>query len=634
MGIYQPRNTPTTIMNYTTEQLTALTKKEVYETARVIATEKGITGISKFTKDKLMTFILENQTAEVTEIAEATETAENQIYYFSNKESIPTPQEFFDSVSQLDSKLKVNQACNGLLDKLAQNYSTTTVSRKLSEYKKPFYNFLHSDPKLNETVNTKKGNNTQHIAANLLTLSDEQAAELRTEREKSELSRRGIDEDGDIRDVELPPQKIKSIVEKACNLLTSSNPVDIACGLLPLTGLRKNEQNMPAIEYDSGVITREWRVIGEFLIAIKGLSKKGGNDGWFARATLAPAQMIVDAQNRFLASPKVQTIPSNYEAYNNGGFRKAVDRRFKEIWNEEFSTIEAYDDNGKKISNNASTHKARAFYTWALVPVLKANGFNQKQAKLYVKNCLGHDDEKDTSKYFNRYDEDQFVEAIDINIPTNFKEVGMLNSDTVENLNNEVTGQNDQTETTGQTDQTETTETETETETTEVHSNGFDVAKFINGIPEDLQVKFTALITEGVDVTTALIQTVNTARNTQNQTETKPPVSDKISEILIAVMDYNEQQPEVKNILVPTYAAVNRIHKFWQGKEIARSTFEDVWGQYGRDIVERLENREIPNISRDDAKNQGLISQEMHNGKYHRRDMDDVAGKIVGILNS
>ena len=603
---------------HTKAYLTDTTKKEVYEIARTIANEKGITGISKFTKDKLIDFILEHQTEEVK--PEPTQTEE--IIEFT---SVPTPEEFFTLVSNLDSKLKVHQACNALNGIISEKRKTAaSVSWEQSKYKKLFYHFQHSDPKLNEQVKTKDGVKTQHIAANLITLTEEQSAELTNNRRKNEASRLGIDEDGDIRDVELPPQNIKSIVEKACSLLSSTKPVDIACGLLPLTGLRRNEQNMPVIEYDSGVIVREWKVIGEFLIAIKGLSKKGGNDGWFARATLAPAQMIVDAQQRFISHPEVKAIPTNRRDYDNHKFRKAFDRAFKKYWDSELSTIEAYDDNGKKIANNASTHKARAFYTWALVPVLKANGFNQKQAKLYVKNCLGHDDEKDTEKYFNRYDEDQFIEAIDINIPTNFKEIGEMTQATVERLN-KAYYQLEETEDT-------TIEETTETETTETKSNGFDVNKFVDAIPEDLQIKFAALMSEGVDITDALIQTVNTARNTQNQTETKPPVSDKISEILAAVMEYNGEQPEVKNILVPTYAAVNRISKNAFGKEIARSTFEDVWGEKGRDIIERLENREIPNISRDDAKSKGLVSQEMHNGKYHRRDMDEVISKIVSIL--
>jgi phage terminase Nu1 subunit (DNA packaging protein) len=613
MDVITTKHPLTIIMNYN-----KLTKTKLI----AIAKEREIPGRAKAIKAKGtedLIKLLEQWDTENSPQPEPTQTEETIEFT-----SVPTPEDFFNQVEVLDSKLKVNQACNSLLDLLAENHTVATISYKLSAYKKPFYSFQHPNPKLNETVTTKKGTNTQHIAANLLTLSSEQSEQLVKDRQQANASKLGIDEDGDIRDVALPPQNIKSIVQKACSLLSSTKPVDIACGLLPLTGLRRNEQNMPAIEYDCGVIVREWKVIGEFLIAIKGLSKKGGNDGWFARATLAPAQMIVDAQQRFLSNPEIQAIPTNRRDYDNHKFRKAFDRAFKKHWDKELSTIEAYDDNGNKIANNASTHKARAFYTWALVPVLKANGFNQKQAKLYVKNCLGHDDEKDTEKYFNRYDEDQFIEAIDINIPTNFKEVGEMTQATVERLN-KAYYQVEETEDT-------TIEETTETETTETKSSGFDVNKFVDSIPEDLQIKFTGLINDGVDITDALIQTVNTARTTQNQTETKPPVSDKISEILTAVMEYNGEQPEVKNILIPTYAACNRISKTAYGKEIARSTFEDVWSEKGRDIVERLENREIPNISREDAKSKGLVSQEMHNGKYHRKDMDEVISKIVSIL--
>jgi len=205
-------------MKYTTEKLNSLIKKEIYEIARDIATDKGIAGISKFTKEKLINFIAEHQTQEIIEFT-----------------SVPTPKDFFNLVSKLDSKLKVNKACNALLDLLAEKYSTATVSRKLSEYKKLFYSFQHDNPKLNETVTTKKGTNTQHIAANLLTLSSEQSKELIEDRQQNEATRLGIDKDGDVRDIELPPQNIESIVKKTCNLITSSNAVDIACGLLPLT---------------------------------------------------------------------------------------------------------------------------------------------------------------------------------------------------------------------------------------------------------------------------------------------------------------------------------------------------------------------------------------------------------------
>lgn len=628
-------NTITTIMTHTKAHLTLdLTRAEIYEIAKDLRKKKKLTeGISQYKKEQLIDFILNHQSEEpqtkimlIEEYKPESIEAEEIIEFTS----VPTPEEFFNLVKGLDSKLKVTQACNALNDALSEKYQTAaSVSWAMSGYKKLFYGYQHSNPKLNERVKIKGELKTQHIAARLIALNEEQITDLNNSRKVNEASRLGIDENGDIREVELPPQNIKSIIEKACELLLSTNPVDIACGLLPLTGLRRNEQNMPAIEYDNGVIVREWKVIGEFLIAIKGLSKKGGNDNWFARATLAPAQMIVDAQKRFLASPKVKAIPSNYEAYNNGGFRKAVDRKFKEIWETEFSTIEAYDDNGKKISNNASTHKARAFYTWALVPILKANGMKQKQAKKYIKECLGHDDEKDTSKYFNRYDEDQFIEAVDINIPTNFKAVGCMETEKVEQMIQELIESG---ETPEEAIEQALAKDTPKVENSRIESREFDLTKFIEAIPENLQIKFTELLQKEVDITDALIEIVNAAKNIKNQIEKVPPVAEKITLILTAIMEYNQQQAEIKNIVIPTYAFCNGVSKRAFGKEIARNTYDNCWNTHGQDIIERLGNRQIPNIPRNEAKMQGVISQEMHNGKYHRRDKNEVIQKVVDIL--
>mgnify|MGYP001796310138 FL=1 len=127
-------------MRHTKAYLTDITKKKVYEIARDIATEKGTTGISKYNKDELIEFILENQSekpaqAEVEE--QSTEQTQNeQPIEFT---SVPTPEEFFNLVKDENDKRKVNQACNALLDKLVEEkYSTATISRKLSGYKKPF----------------------------------------------------------------------------------------------------------------------------------------------------------------------------------------------------------------------------------------------------------------------------------------------------------------------------------------------------------------------------------------------------------------------------------------------------------------------------------------------------------------
>lgn len=575
--------------------------------------------------------------------------------------SIPTPKNFFELVKGLDSRERVEQACQALLDILNKKFATSTVSARLTAYKKLFYNFTHSNPELNEEVTIKLGTEEeekklQHIAGNLLRLSDKQLKELGQERGKSEQSRRGIDKSGELRQVELSPQKIQVIVDKASNLLASDKAVEIACGLLPLTGLRKNEQNMPAIEYDSRVVEREWKVVGENLLAVKGLSKKDGDTSWYVRPTLIPAMTVVEAQERFLSFKEVQNIGSNYNAYNNGSFRKKMDRSFKSIWDKELSTIEAYDDSGRQVGNNASTHKARAFYVWSLIPVLKSSGFKQKQASLYLQNCLGHEDEKDTSKYFNRYDEDAFTEAIDINIPKNIKEVGQISAINVEQMNKayleSVKGEEkEQASDSKVEEKVEKQETKTaktkekvmqtkqkpvKKETEVKQTSDFDINQFIKAIPVDYQSQFQTLIEENrADVTNVLLEMFKIIVENSNQKPNKnrAEVPQKVEEIIAAVMEYNEAQTETKSMLVPLYAACNRISKTVFGKEFARSTYEDIWKKKGVDIVERLEKLGIPNISRADAKAQGIASQDMHNGKYHRKDMDEVVGKVIELMD-
>ena len=113
--------------------------------------------------------------------------------------SVPSPENFYNLVIALDDKLKVHQACNALLDIFSEKYEVSTISKKLSAYRKPFY-VKHSNNALNETVETKDRLKTQHIAGRLLSLSDEQRKELGKNREQREQSRAGFTSDSDIRE--------------------------------------------------------------------------------------------------------------------------------------------------------------------------------------------------------------------------------------------------------------------------------------------------------------------------------------------------------------------------------------------------------------------------------------------------
>ena len=588
------------------------TKKEVYEIARAIAIEKGITGISKYTKPQLIDFILEHQTEKVkTEPTQTTETTEDITFV-----SVPSPKEFYDFVIALDDKLKVHQACNALLDIFAKKYAVSTISKKLSAYKNRFYK-KHPDNALNETVETKEGLKTQHIAGRLLSLSDEQRKELGTDREQREQSRAGFTSDGDIREVEKPKTDITAVIKKSCECLHSPDPHTIGVGIINLTGLRANEQNQPKRSYPKWgeIIEREMVVLDKYVIGFKGISKKRDledTNNFYARVTLAPAQLIVDAQKKFLASPQVKSIPADYESYRKG-FMDTFNNRFRELFGETLSTIEAYDDNGNLTKDNGSSHRGRAFYSCALRAILKAKKFKDKAANKYIQLSLAHDKEGITIKYLGRYDESDFINPIDIDIPTKIKELGKMSTAVIERAKTDRVIVNATLEPTKEI-----------TGTKKASKDSFDIDSFINGLDADLQVKFGELMNSEGNLTSAVLSLVKTAQSsaTQNTKRNKPSVTDEVKEIIAGIMDYNSQQTENTNCVVPTYTLINKIAIATLEKEVARKTVNDTLEELNDDIATRLAHKEITGLD---------IGK--WNGKHHRKDMNAVIDKIVTVLN-
>ncbi|AFY59250.1 hypothetical protein Riv7116_6938 (plasmid) [Rivularia sp. PCC 7116] len=133
--------------------------------------------------------------------------------------SLISPEEFFDLVTGLSSQDKVIHACIDLLESLENDlhvkvrdglktYETSTISKMISHYRKPFYSYVSPLSVLNETVEIReycphgefahtfkrasrkhgaKAGDTlfynlvqkqQHVAANLLALSEQQLLEL------------------------------------------------------------------------------------------------------------------------------------------------------------------------------------------------------------------------------------------------------------------------------------------------------------------------------------------------------------------------------------------------------------------------------------------------------------------------
>ncbi|GEM_PF-7092055 len=548
------------------------------------------------------------------------------------KATFPTPQEFFDRVIQLDDRLAVNRACNELLDSMAENYAVSTISKKLSSYKQPFYTYQHSNPDLNETVETKDGQNQQHIAARLLTLSDEQYKTLGVDRQQRDNARAGFDKEGELRAVEKPPVDIAETVKKSLELLTSNDPHSISSGLLNLTGLRANELNMPKREYpDLGIVERDMVVLGEFLIGFKGISKKHDSEdvqAYHARVTLAPAELIVKAYQRFKSSKAVQAISPNYEEYRKG-FQDTFSNRFNELFSKQLSTIEAYNDNGELSQANGTPHKARAFYACALRAILKGKNFGGSASNKYIQLCLAHENTGVTIKYLGRYDEKEFINPIEINIPTSIKELGKMTEATIEKLTEENTKAKTEktTETGTKTTRKKTPQTKKTTATKKpTAKNTFDVDTFVNALDPELQIKFAELLNSESSITNAVIGVFNMLKQksaSSGTTSKKVTVSDEVERIINGIMTYNSQQTLSSNRAVPTYALINKIAEKWLNKSIAKVTVDNYLKANSESLHNTLEKLEIP----------GGLYNSQWNGKYHRKTLDVVIESVITILN-
>ncbi len=524
---------------------------------------------------------------------------------------IPTPQEFFNTVSKLETPLEVSQACNELLDNLAEKYAVSTISRKLSAYKKHFYGYIHTNPKLNESVLVNGESKTQHIAGQLLALSDEQSKELKESREINAQSKAGIDGEGNIRDVQKPKIDIEVIIRKACDCLVDMDSKVVACGLMILTGLRANELlHLKRKLADSEVVERDIEKIGEYKIAIKGISKKQHegikeSKSYLVRYSLAPADLIVKAYQKIKTDKDLLAISIEYEDFRRSSYFRVFGDRFKSIFGTDLSTVEAYSDDGKLVKNDGSSHKARAFYACAIRAILKAKNTRNKAINKYVQLCLNHGSEGETIKYLGKYDESEFINPVDITLTKNIRGLGMVNTLAAKKIEREKSKAKDKSQVTISSPKT-----------------SLNVDEFINGITPELQVKFTELMNETQDITLALIDFVNQNCSGKSNVSKIPPVKDTVADIVDAIMKYNSQCVIVTERLKPVYSVINKIGIAANGKSIARTTVTEYLKSVWRDLSERLENMGIVD---------GTPDVTDWNAKYHRKDMSSIIDKVVTI---
>ena len=525
-----------------------------------------------------------------------------------SKKTLNHALEFFTRVSVLTDKTAVLIAVNELLEQLSIEYKINTLSTNLAEYRKYFEKFIHENPDLNETVNIKNGTHTQHCAVSKLILNDKQKAELIEKRKETSHTRDGFDKNGEIRELDLPKIDIAEMIKKSCECLLSDNPLIIASGIVNLTGLRANEQNMPRYNHTNlGIIERQMVVLDEFVIGFEGLSKKQNDDdvmGFYARPTLAPAKLIVDAQNKYLSYRAVQGISTDINTYQKT-FQQQFRNEYKKIFGKVFSTIDMFDEDDKLTRENGTPHRGRAFYACALRGIIKAKTmFPNSAISTYIQLSLVHDSLAETMKYFGRYDESLFINPVNINLPTNINKIGKMNyTPTTINIENKL-------------------------------DEKFNIEQFIASLSEGNQRKITQLLIDGIGETQAVLALVEylstgdkTSKSVENNvkqpTEKKKSNTELIEQIVEGVMHYNRQNVDgdIKNVVVPGCSVINKICELLHKKQFPPRTMRDYLDS-AVDLNKELESMGIVN---------GL-NNTSHNGKYHRKTSDELVDTIVEYI--
>ncbi|MEG4347129.1 protelomerase family protein [Microcoleus sp. A003_D6] len=520
------------------------------------------------------------------------------------KKLIADAQKFFNRVSVLTDKDEMIEECEQLLKSLRTLHPLHTFKTYLTEYRKPFLSFIHPIPELNETKPPSKGG-IQCFVVSQLVLTAEEKAKLNEVNKKSSRAREGYDADGEIREVELPKTDIAKIIDISCECLLSDNPHIIAAGIVNLTGLRANEQNMPRYEHkDLGIIERQMVVVDDYVIGFKGVSKKRNEEdvlAFYARPTLAPAKLIVDAHNKYLSYRAVQAISTDINTYQKT-FQQQFKNEYKKLFGKLFSTIEMFDDEGELTKENGTPHKGRAFYACTLRAILKAKRFGSSAINTYVQLSLGHDSIAETMKYLGRYDESQYINPLNINLPTNITGLGKMNytPTTVEN----------------QLDKT------------------FNLEQFIEGLDVENQLKIAEFLNDGMGETQAVLalfnyqvvnrKSVNADNTKSNLLPSKETVTDTVAQIVEGVMHYNRQNADggIEKMAVPTYGLINKISVEKYGKQIASTTVKNYLEKNVNQLNKELAEMGIP----------AGLDNTAHNGKYHRKTTNELVATIIEFI--
>ncbi|MEG3922920.1 protelomerase family protein [Microcoleus sp. T3_A4] len=531
----------------------------------------------------------------------------------ASKQNKADAQAFYNRVITLQSKTEVHQAVNELLDgfkerEIAGELKVGTISGNLTDYKQHFKKKEHENPELNEPVMIDGKSCLQHIAYNLIDLDKEQKAKLKAERAKSSQKKQGFEDDGELKDTtNIPKTDILDIIKQSLECLTSENPATIACGVINLTGLRAAEQGMPRHEHkEAGIIEHKMIVLDEYVIGFCGVVKKRGADdalAFYARPTLAPAQLIVDAQEKYLQFTKVQDISTDTQKYKET-FYQNVNNEYKKRFGKTLSTLKAFDSEGNLIEKevDGTPHKGRSFYACALRAVLKLNGFGNAACIKVIQKSLAHDNEGETMKYLGSFDESLFINPPNyIEVSTNLNDFGKMINTPVIPVKEAV--------------------------------KSFNLENFQDGLEAEESMQLVKFLRSGMSQTQAILELFKMVRNQKPATKTAektdtPEVKEKprsvsVKEIVEGIMHYNRQATDgdIKKIVVPSNGIINEIAKLrHHGKTIAPLTIKNHFLKFNDVLDEELKDLGI-------VEGMGGSHNNIHRGK-----LGELAAKIMEYI--
>jgi uncharacterized protein YehS (DUF1456 family) len=516
---------------------------------------------------------------------------------------LPSPEAFFNDVVALEDWLEVNQKANELLELLASKYATSTVIRKLSDYRKKFIGYQHPVDKLNEVVKTDKGDVKQHRVVNVLTLDDSQSEELAVIKQAKKDAADGFKSDGSINEKTLTPIDVNEIIDIACKLIKSNNPEDIVIGLSLVTGRRCFELSVKNAVYEDGIVERDFQLVDDFRIGFKGVAKKSIEEMNQYRViqSLIPSEIVFNAYQRLINFSDIKNINnSNDREFTNSAFRRSLSRKFKPLFGDKFETIE---------SNEGSLHKCRAFYACAIKAILKAKNIKDSVIHTLIQKSTAHKNDTEVLTYLKKYESSQFINLIDIPLTTNIKELGVIDMPVKKAVPT--------------VDKPEVKEpTAKMLDKTPVNSDKETLTMdlFISQLPGNVQVKIGELTSQGESLESILTMALISLCESKQPRESVTSIIDKLFHV---IKIYNDKQTVNTKKVYPTYGLLNKIYKKLTGKQLTNdATYKPYFESVESDVDEYLSTGEnsIP-----------IKELKTWNNKHHRKDTDSIIEVIIAL---